>query len=78
MLGLGRIGVKIIFHPPVTLEQFGSRKALAEHCYRVIATSLALELAGRGAGDGDAFDAATDALLADWSDTADAETAEVE
>ena len=78
MLGLGRIGVKIIFHPPVTLEQFGSRKALAEHCYRVIATSLALELAGRGAGDDDGFDAATDALLADWSDAADAETAEVE
>jgi 1-acyl-sn-glycerol-3-phosphate acyltransferase len=77
MLGLGRIGVKIIYHPPVTLEQFGSRKALAEHCYRVIATSLALELAGRGTGD-EADALASDALLADWSDAADPETAEVE
>jgi len=78
MLGLGRIGVKIIYHPPVTLEQFGSRKALAEHCYRVIAASLALELAGRGTADEDAYASATDALLADWGDAADAETAEVE
>ena len=33
MIGLGRIDGGVIFHPPVTLEQFGSRKELAEHCY---------------------------------------------
>jgi 1-acyl-sn-glycerol-3-phosphate acyltransferase len=78
MLGLGKIGVKIIFHPPVTLEQFGSRKRLADHCYRVIATSLALELSGRGPEDEASYAAAADSLLSDWSDAADPETAEVE
>jgi len=78
MLGLGRLSVRIIFHPPVTIEQFGSRKALAEHCYRVIAASLALTLAGRGPGDETALAGTADALLADWNDTAEPEAAEVE
>jgi 1-acyl-sn-glycerol-3-phosphate acyltransferase len=51
MIGLGNITVKVIFHPPVTLLDYGSRKALAAHCYRVIAGSLAAALAGRGPGD---------------------------
>lgn len=51
MIGLGTITVKVIFHPPVTIEQFGSRKSLAVHCYKVIAGSLAAALAGRGPGD---------------------------
>jgi len=78
MLGLGRLTVRIIFHPTVTIEEFGSRKALAEHCYRVIATTLALTLAGRGPGDDAALARAADAVLAGWGDAADADTAEVE
>jgi 1-acyl-sn-glycerol-3-phosphate acyltransferase len=36
VLGLGRLTVEVDFHPAVTLDQFGSRKALADHCYEVI------------------------------------------
>jgi 1-acyl-sn-glycerol-3-phosphate acyltransferase len=36
VLGLGHLTVEVDFHPVVTLEQFGSRKALADHCYDVI------------------------------------------
>lgn len=44
--GLGRIEVVIEFHTPVTIEQFGTRKALAEHCQRVIAGGVAAALTG--------------------------------
>jgi 1-acyl-sn-glycerol-3-phosphate acyltransferase len=47
MLGLGTVGVEVEFHPPVTLAALGSRKALAEHCYRTIAAGVASALAGR-------------------------------
>ncbi len=47
MLGLGRVGVEVSFHPTVTLPQFGSRKALAEHCYREVAAGVAGAIAGR-------------------------------
>lgn len=47
MLGLGTVEVVVTFHPPVTLAQFGSRKALAEHCYRAIADGVSRGLAGR-------------------------------
>jgi 1-acyl-sn-glycerol-3-phosphate acyltransferase len=47
MLGLGRVGVEVMFHPPVTLADFPSRKALAEHCYRVVAAGVASSVAGR-------------------------------
>lgn len=47
MLGLGTATVAVIFHAPVTLTAFASRKALAEHCERVVATGLANALAGR-------------------------------
>jgi lyso-ornithine lipid O-acyltransferase len=49
MLGLGTVDVTVTFHAPVTLTQFGSRKALAEHCHRVIALGMASALAGRPA-----------------------------
>jgi 1-acyl-sn-glycerol-3-phosphate acyltransferase len=45
--GLGRITVAVEFHPPVTLAQFGSRKALSEHCQRVVAEGVAVAIAGR-------------------------------
>jgi lyso-ornithine lipid O-acyltransferase len=47
MLGLGTVGVEVTFHQPVLLDQLGSRKTLAEHCYRVISAGLATSLAGR-------------------------------
>jgi len=47
MLGLGRVEVEVTFHPAVTLPQFGSRKALAEHCYREVAAGVASAVAGR-------------------------------
>lgn len=47
VLGLGIVTVAVIFHPPVTLVALGSRKALADHCHRVIATGLSAALAGR-------------------------------
>jgi len=45
--GLGRITVAVEFHPPVTLAQFGSRKALSEHCQRAVAEGVATAIAGR-------------------------------
>jgi len=39
--------VVVEFHPPVTIEEFGSRKALAAHCERQIAVGLSSALAGR-------------------------------
>lgn len=45
--GLGDCTVSIEFHPPVTIEAFGSRKALAEHCRRVVADGMTRAIAGR-------------------------------
>ncbi|HTZ79478.1 MAG TPA: lysophospholipid acyltransferase family protein [Stellaceae bacterium] len=47
MLGLGHVGVTVEFHAPVSAEDFPSRKALAEHCWRVVSAGLATALAGR-------------------------------
>ncbi|KJV09808.1 acyl-phosphate glycerol 3-phosphate acyltransferase [Elstera litoralis] len=47
LAGLGKITVAVTFHPPVTLAQLRSRKALAGHCQSVIAESLAAALSGR-------------------------------
>jgi 1-acyl-sn-glycerol-3-phosphate acyltransferase len=45
--GLGRVKVVVEFHPPVSIDQFGSRKALADHCRREIARGVAAAIAGR-------------------------------
>jgi 1-acyl-sn-glycerol-3-phosphate acyltransferase len=45
--GLGRITVAVEFHPPVTLAQFGSRKALSDYCQRAVAEGVATAIAGR-------------------------------
>ena len=45
---LGEFTVEVIFHPPVTLEDFGNRKALAEHCQREAAKGVEMCVAGRG------------------------------
>ncbi len=47
LLGLGRIEVVVAFHPPVTIEVFGTRKALTDHCFREVAAGVAGALAGR-------------------------------
>lgn len=47
VLGLGRLTATLIYHPPVTLAEVGSRKALAAHCQRVIAVGLEAANSGR-------------------------------
>jgi len=48
--GLGRITVAVEFHPLVTLAQFGSRKALSDHCQRAVAEGVANAIGGRRDG----------------------------
>ena len=47
MVRLGRLTVRVEFHEPVTVGGFGSRKALAEHCWRVIANGVDRAVSGR-------------------------------
>jgi len=47
VLGLGRLGVSVTFHPAVRAADFPSRKALADHCASVVAAGLAAALSGR-------------------------------
>jgi 1-acyl-sn-glycerol-3-phosphate acyltransferase len=47
VLGLGRLTVEVDFHAPVDLAQFGSRKALADHCYHTIRHAVVRANAGR-------------------------------
>ena len=47
MLGLGIVTAEVIFHEPVTIDRFGTRKALAEHCWRIVSEGLASLLTGR-------------------------------
>jgi lyso-ornithine lipid O-acyltransferase len=55
MIGLGRLGVRVEFHEPVTIDRFGSRKALAEHCWRAAARGVSEAVSGRlSPGDGPA------------------------
>jgi 1-acyl-sn-glycerol-3-phosphate acyltransferase len=63
----GGMTVTVVFHDPVTIESIGSRKALADHCWRRVALGLAAANAGRletlalpsgpGAAEPDAADA---------------------
>jgi len=46
-LGMGVLTVEMTFFPPVTIDQFASRKELAAHCYRVISEGVAASIAGR-------------------------------
>lgn len=46
-LGLGIVRVEVEFHPPTTVAELGSRKAVAAYCHRVIAEGCAAALAGR-------------------------------
>lgn len=49
MIGVGELTVEVEFHPPVTLPALGSRKALADHCWRTVAHGVAAANAGRAA-----------------------------
>jgi 1-acyl-sn-glycerol-3-phosphate acyltransferase len=44
---LGGMTVEVEFHPPVTIEGFSSRKALADHCHRVVTLGVARAVSGR-------------------------------
>ncbi len=46
-ISLGRVTVVVEFHEPVTIEQFGSRKALSDYCYGVVAHGVAAALSGQ-------------------------------
>ncbi len=46
LLGMSRVGIDVIFHRPVTLDEFESRKALSDHCQNVIARGVSDSLAG--------------------------------
>lgn len=45
---LGKIDCEIIIHPPITIAEAGSRKALAAQCEAVVAAGLVRSLSGRG------------------------------
>lgn len=45
--GLGHATVDVVFHPPVTIEQYATRKELAEHCFTVVAKGVSTANAGR-------------------------------
>lgn len=49
LVGLGRIGVTVVFHPPVQGDAFESRKALADHCRGAVVAGVQASLAGRHA-----------------------------
>lgn len=46
-ISLGRVTVVVEFHEPVTLDQFGSRKALSDYCCQVVSRGVAAALSGR-------------------------------
>ncbi len=46
LLKLGRITVSVHFHEPIDVEQVGSRKAVAEHCWRTISDGVSDAVAG--------------------------------
>ena len=45
--GLGWVTAVVEFHPPATVEELGSRKALSEYCQRQIAAGVTSALSGR-------------------------------
>lgn len=47
VLGLGNIAVEVEFHPPVSLEEFTTRRALADYCHAAVGRGLTLANAGR-------------------------------
>src|SRR3546814_11479080 len=48
-LRLGNLTVVVRLHDPVTIDQFGSRKALADHCHTLVSERVNAPLTGRPA-----------------------------
>jgi len=48
LLGLGRVEVTVEFHPPVSITEFRSRKALAEYCEQRVRRGVSRMITGRG------------------------------
>ncbi|MCG5244103.1 lysophospholipid acyltransferase family protein [Azospirillum doebereinerae] len=44
---LGGMTVEVEFHPPVTIDGFSSRKAIAEHCQRAVSQGVVRAVTGR-------------------------------
>lgn len=44
---LGGLTIVVEFHPPVTIEGFTSRKALADHCQQVVGNGVSRAVSGR-------------------------------
>jgi 1-acyl-sn-glycerol-3-phosphate acyltransferase len=53
---LGPIDVMVHYHPPLTIDQFASRKELAAECERLVAEGVAHALAGRPGAVGPAYE----------------------
>lgn len=50
MAGLGRLKIRVTFHPPTTLRDMGSRKVLAARCWDVVSAAVIDANAGRAPG----------------------------
>ena len=46
LLGIGSLGIDVVFHPPVRMKELGDRKALAAHAHH--ATAMGVEQALKG------------------------------
>jgi 1-acyl-sn-glycerol-3-phosphate acyltransferase len=53
---LGPIDVMVHYHPPLTVDQFASRKELTAECERLVADGVAHALAGRPGAVGPAYE----------------------
>lgn len=53
MVGLGTLTVVVEFHPVVTIEAYGSRRAMASACRAVVADGVARALSGSPKGQSD-------------------------
>lgn len=47
MMGIGRLTVEVVFHPPLAATARRSRKVMAERCHRAVARGVGLANAGR-------------------------------
>lgn len=44
---IGSFEIDVTFHPPVTIDEFGSRKLLAQHCQQAVASGISSSVSGR-------------------------------
>ncbi|WP_119461714.1 lysophospholipid acyltransferase family protein [Rhodospirillaceae bacterium SYSU D60014] len=47
LAGLGKVTIVVEFHQPVSIDDTGSRKALAEYCQRAVADGMVRAITGR-------------------------------